>query len=155
MSGFDQYHEAMRPDVHEVVATRLRADGQRYTESRQMLVEILVNARRPLSIPEVLAAGRTLPQSSAYRNLVVLEQAGAVGRVLSSDGAARYELAEGLVDHHHHLICVSCGSVEDFRLPFRSERSLDRALGVVAEETGFRPSGHRFDILGVCAACPE
>jgi Fur family ferric uptake transcriptional regulator len=144
----------MRPDLHDLVAARLRADGQRYTASRRRLVDILAGAGRPVSIPEVLSAGPGLPQSSAYRNLVVLEHAGAVGRVLAADGHARYELAEGLVEHHHHLVCVACGSVSDFTLAARSERTIDRAVEDVAGATGFRPSGHRLDILGVCAHCP-
>ena len=49
-----------------------------------------------------------------YRNLVVLEQAGVVRRVTSTDDFARYELAEDLTEHHHHLICSSCGTVDDF-----------------------------------------
>jgi Fe2+ or Zn2+ uptake regulation protein len=144
----------MRPDMHDIVAARLQADGQRYTVSRQRLVDILAGAGRPLSMPEVLAAGPGIPQSSAYRNLFGLEQAGVVGRVLAADGAARFELSEGLVDHHHHLVCVACGAVTDVTLAARSERSIDRAVDDVAEATGFRPSGHRLDILGVCVSCP-
>lgn len=141
-----------RPDVDDIVAARLQADGQRYTRSRRKLVDILARAGRPLSIPEVLAAEPDLPQSSAYRNLVVLEQAGAVGRMLASDGA-RYELAEGLVAHHHHLVCLSCGSVADVTLAARPERAIDAATDEVAAATGFRATGHRLDILGLCAHC--
>jgi Fe2+ or Zn2+ uptake regulation protein len=141
-----------RSDVHEIVAARLQADGQRYTPSRRRLVDVLVQAGRPLSIPEVLAADPGLPVSSAYRNLVILEQAGAVGRMLASEGA-RYELAEGLVAHHHHLVCLSCGAVADVTLTARWERSIDAATDEVAAATGFRATGHRLDILGVCARC--
>ena len=143
---------AARPDVHEIVAARLQADGQRYTPSRRRLVDVLVRAGRPLSIPEVLAADPRLPQSSAYRNLVVLEQAGAVDRMLVPEGA-RYELAEGLVAHHHHLVCLSCGSVADVILTGGSERAIDAATDEVAAATGFRATGHRLDVIGVCARC--
>jgi Fur family transcriptional regulator, ferric uptake regulator len=141
-----------RSDVHEIVAARLQADGQRYTGSRRRLVDVLLRGRRPLSIPEILAADPGLPVSSAYRNLVVLEQAGAVGRLLASEGA-RYELAEGLVAHHHHLICLACGAVADVILSGRSERSIDAATNEVAAATGFEVTGHRLDILGACVRC--
>ena len=141
-----------RPDVHDIVAARLQTDGQRYTRSRRKLVDVLAHAGRPLSIPEVLAAEPALPQSSAYRNLVVLEQAGAVGRILASD-CALYELAEGLREHHHHLVCLACGSVADVTLAARSEQAIDLATDEVAGATGFQPTGHRLDILGVCARC--
>ena len=141
-----------RPDVHEIVADRLQYDGQRYTPSRRRLVDVLLQAGRPLSIPEVLAADPELPVSSAYRNLVVLEQAGAVGRIPASEGA-RYELAEGLLAHHHHLVCLSCGGVGDVTLTGRSERAIDAATNEVAAATGFQATGHRLDIVGMCARC--
>jgi Fur family ferric uptake transcriptional regulator len=143
---------AARPDVHEIVAARLQADGQRYTASRRRLVDILVQAGRPLSVPEVLEADQGLPVSSAYRNLVVLEQAGAVGRMLASEGA-RYELAEGLLAHHHHLVCLSCGLVADVTLTAHAERAIDAATDEAAGATGFRATGHRLDIAGTCAQC--
>jgi Fe2+ or Zn2+ uptake regulation protein len=143
---------AAQPDVHEIVATRLQHDGQRYTASRRRLVDVLLQAGRPLSVPEVLAADPQLPVSSAYRNLVVLEEAGAVGRMPASDGA-RYELAEGLLAHHHHLVCLSCGAVADVTLTARSERAIDAATDEVAAATGFWASGHRLDIVGLCARC--
>lgn len=141
-----------RPDLHAIVATRLRTAGQRYTESRRAVIEVLGHADRPLTLPEMLATEPTLAQSSAYRNLVLLEQAGAVDRVLARD-TTRYELAEGLVEHHHHLVCRSCGSVTDVTLAARSEHAIDLAADEVAGATGFRPTGHRLDIVGVCAGC--
>lgn len=143
---------AARPDVHEIVTARLQTDGQRYTTNRRRLVDVLTEAGRPLSIPEILAADPRLPVSSAYRNLVVLEHAGAVGRMLASEGA-RYELAEGLLAHHHHLVCLSCGVVADVTLSARSERAIDAASNEVAAATGFRTMGHRLDIVGACAHC--
>jgi Fe2+ or Zn2+ uptake regulation protein len=139
-------------DVHDVVAARLEAAGQRYTSSRRTLVGALVRVGRPLSIAEILAVAPELPQSSAYRNLVVLEKAGAVGRILTAD-SARFELADGIREHHHHLVCLSCGAVIDVTLGTGSEQALDAATENVAEATGFQPTGHRFDILGVCARC--
>ena len=141
-----------RPDVHDVVSVRLKAAGQRYTPNRRKLVGVLARAERPLAIPEILAVETAFHQSTVYRNLVVLEQAGAVGRILTSD-SARYELAEGLREHHHHLVCLSCGSVTDVTLTARSERAIEAATEQVAGATGFDPTGHRLDILGVCARC--
>jgi len=80
--------------VHEAVSRQLRAAGQRYTASRRRLVELLANAGSPLSIVEVLGRAPGLPQSSLYRNLATLEQAGVVVRVGTGDDFARYELAE-------------------------------------------------------------
>jgi Fe2+ or Zn2+ uptake regulation protein len=139
-------------DLHEVVATRLRDAGQRYTSGRRAIVERLQAAGQPLTIPDVLA-GSSLPQSSAYRNLAVLEQAGAVHRIVTSADFARYELAEDLTEHHHHLICSSCGTVEDFTAPPALERSLHKAVAEVEGATGVAAQHHRLDLLGTCRSC--
>ena len=139
-------------DLHDVVAARLRDAGQRYTTGRRAIVDRLVGAGQPLTIPEVLA-GSSLPQSSAYRNLAVLEQAGAVHRIVTSADFARYELAEDLTEHHHHLICSTCGTVEDFTAPPALERSLHKAVTAVEESTGFAAQHHRLDLLGTCKDC--
>ena len=101
------------PSVHEEVALRLAAQEQRYTAVRRSLVTTLAEAGRPLSIPEILASSLELPQSSAYRNVTTLIEAGVVRRVTGVDDHGRFELAEELAGHHHHLACRRCGKVED------------------------------------------
>jgi Fe2+ or Zn2+ uptake regulation protein len=140
-------------DLHPTIHARLADAGQRYTSGRRDLVEVLARSDRPLTAAEVGADGG-LSQSSAYRNLAVLEEAGVVHRIAGSDDFARFELAEDLTDHHHHhLICVSCGSVADFTVSDGLEAALESAMGRVAATTGFSPDRHRLDLLGRCAAC--
>jgi Fe2+ or Zn2+ uptake regulation protein len=139
-------------DVHDVVEVRLRAVGQRYTAKRRALVETLRRKGNPVPIPELADPRRGLPQSSVYRNLAVLEQAGAVHRVVTEE-FARYELAEDLTEHHHHLVCRSCGTVEDFTVPTTFERQVTRAIDDVTRRTGFAPLSHRLDLIGTCRNC--
>lgn len=140
-------------DLHATVADALRGIDQRYTPKRRALVDALAAAERPVTIPELLAGEPSLAQSSAYRNLAVLEQAGIVRRIVTSDDHTRYELDEDLTGHHHHLICAACGSVEDFHLTAKGEQALEAALVAAAAGTGFRPDHHRLDLVGTCASC--
>ncbi len=143
----------MAEDLHLAISARLTGDDQRYTTGRRGLVEVLLTAGRPLTAAEILDAGG-LAQSSAYRNLAVLETCGVVHRVNGTDEFARFELAEDLTDHHHHhLICTACGLVTDFTVSDRLERSLEAAMVTVAETSGFRPDHHRLDLLGRCVSC--
>ncbi|HEX2038240.1 MAG TPA: Fur family transcriptional regulator [Acidimicrobiales bacterium] len=144
----------MTVDLHATAADRLREAEQRYTASRRRIVRVLAEAGRPLTIAEVQAAGEGLPQSSVYRNLAVLEQAGVVRRVMAGD-VARYEPAEDLTEHHHHLICTACGSVVDVTLPATIERRIDKAASDVADRTGFDPQAHRLDLIGRCVDCRD
>jgi Fur family ferric uptake transcriptional regulator len=143
----------MGRNVHAVVEGRLRVVGQRYTSKREKLVSIFQRATKPLSIGEILEAGRGLPQSSIYRNLSVLEQAGVVRRVITEEEFARFELAEEFTVHHHHLICSQCGKVEDIEIPRTLESDLDRTIDRVAKRTGFAEVRHRLDLFGTCGNC--
>jgi Fur family transcriptional regulator, ferric uptake regulator len=143
----------MTDTVHSTAADRLRDEGQRYTTQRRGLVDLLVEVEQPLTIPQLLERQPGLSQSSAYRNLAVLERAGVVHRIAGADGFARYELSEDLTGHHHHLICSACGEVVDFAVSDAVERDLEVALHLAAQRAGFQVSGHRLDLVGTCASC--
>jgi Fur family transcriptional regulator, ferric uptake regulator len=144
---------AAQVDLHRTVRERLGSYGQRYTNGRQELVEALLAAEGPMTLPALLKTHAALPQSSAYRNLLVMEQAGVVRRLVHSTGHAHYELAEDLTAHHHHLICQNCGTITDIELAPRLERALDKAFGEITGEAGFTPHRHAIDIYGECKTC--
>lgn len=141
------------PNLSDTVTSRLREINQRLTANREAIVGVLAAAPRPLTIPEILAERDDLAQSSVYRNLVVLEQAGLVHRVVTNDEYARFELAEDLTGHHHHLICANCGMVEDVPASAGLEKSVHAATAQIARSTGFRTQHHRVDLVGLCRDC--
>jgi Fe2+ or Zn2+ uptake regulation protein len=143
-------------ELSDEVARRLAAVDQRFTSGRRGLIEVLAAADRPLSVPDIVAAspsGSALPQSSVYRNLTVLAEAGVIRRIVGTDEHARFELAEDLAEHHHHLLCLTCGSVIDVSAAPRLERALSEAARLAAEEVGFEVTEHRIDLVGVCSSC--
>lgn len=139
--------------VHTEIRLRLARLDQRYTPLRRVLVEAIAAAGRPVSIPEILSAAPELPQSSAYRNLASLIESGVVRRIPGTDDHGRFELAEDLAGHHHHLVCAQCGTVEDVRHSAALERALGEAARAVAHQQGYHITEHRFDLVGVCPAC--
>jgi Fe2+ or Zn2+ uptake regulation protein len=141
------------PNLLTTVGERLARHQQRMTPAREQLVEVLAGSDRPLTIPEILDARRGLAQSSVYRNLVVLEDAQVVHRIVTHDEFARYELAEDLTGHHHHLVCANCGRVEDLPASASLERSVEAAIEQAARKVGFRTAHHRLDLVGTCADC--
>jgi Fe2+ or Zn2+ uptake regulation protein len=140
-------------DLHEVVGARFNATGQRYTGGRRRLVELLFAAQRPLTQPEILERDPALPASSIYRNLEALERSGLIARVSVGTEHARFELSESLQGHHHHLVCVDCGHVEDVRLAATFEELVDRELAGAAADVGFLPLFHNIDLHGRCEMC--
>jgi Fe2+ or Zn2+ uptake regulation protein len=73
--------------------------------------------------------------------------------VNGTDDHGRFELAEELSGHHHHLVCGNCGKVADVRPSPRLERAVAEAARAAATEQDFDVTEHRFDLVGVCADC--
>jgi Fur family transcriptional regulator, ferric uptake regulator len=140
-------------DLHDVVEDRLRRADQRYTSGRRAIIGLLLDAGQPISIGDVAVRLPDLPRSSAYRHLLDLQVAGVVRRVAANDEFARYELAEEFTEHHHHLLCTSCGKVIDVTPSPTFERSVAVTVEGLADTEGFQPHGHRLDILGLCSDC--
>ncbi len=140
-------------ELHRSVAARLADHEQQYTANRRAIVDALAAADGPISLPDLLAVDGSLAQSSAYRSLAVLVDAGVVRRLVQVGDHALFELDEHLTEHHHHLICQECGAVVDVTLPEPVERAIDTGFEAVAAESGFAPTHHTVDLYGVCADC--
>lgn len=136
------------------VEARLRDRGQRYTTARRAVVATLVSGDGPRSAAEIhTELERIVPLSSLYRSLTVLEEAGAVAPHHGARGLTRYEIAEWLVGHHHHLVCVDCGIVEDIEIPEAHESRLRHLIDDVSAAASFSPTDHSLEIEGRCNRC--
>ena len=140
-------------DLHHAVSLRLAHHDYRYTEGRRRLVDAISAAGQPVTLPDILVAAPDLAPSSVYRNLDVLERSGVVNRITAGGDYAYFEFAEPLLSHHHHLVCVACGSIEDVRLDDDVEARVDQSLAEAAGRAGFTPLRHSLDLHGYCADC--
>jgi len=145
--------QEMADDMHSVAESRLRRIDQRYTSGRRAIVELLVSAGHPVSIEDIAERLPNVPRSSAYRHLTDLQAAGLIRRVTANDEYTRFELAEDLTEHHHHLLCINCGKVTDVTLPAGLEQQVTGAITNLSKAEGFQAHSHRLDVLGLCAAC--
>ena len=143
----------MTTDLHATIRDLLRQTRQRYTLGRQQLVELLLEVDRPVTIPELMELGAHQSQSSLYRNLAIMEQAGAVRRLASVDDVARYELDEELTGHHHHLVCSLCGRIDDITLGEEFETQMRQAVDRTSQDSGYRLSAHHLELVGTCPDC--
>lgn len=139
--------------LHGEAAIRLAALEQRYTSSRRALVEVLAQAGRPVTTSEILSTFNGASISSTYRNLTVLCEAEVARRLSGEDDVARFELAEDLGGHHHHLVCSSCGAMEDVEASAKLERAIAEAARQASEDKGFEIRAHRIDFVGFCTEC--
>ena len=144
---------ASAKELDRAVTQQLAEHDLRYTAARRAIVSGLRDADGPVTLPELLDATADLAQSSAYRNLSLLEEAGIVRRLAHGGEYARYELSEALTEHHHHLICEDCGSVSDVVFDEAVEQALDGALASLQRTDGFVAVQHTLDVYGRCADC--
>ena len=93
------------------------------------------------SLEEIRARCPEVGLVTIYRTLDLFSEIGALRRLDLGDGR-RFELAE---NHHHHLICESCGDVSEF-----DECPLDLRL---LQVEGFEVSSHSVEIYGRCTVC--
>jgi len=117
-------------------------------------VDALTRSRGPVGAAEIHAdLDAAVPISSIYRTLTVLDEHGIVAPHHGRDGVTRYELAEPLQDHHHHLVCVECGRIDDVEFGPVAERSVKGAVAAVAAQHGFAVTDHSLEIEGRCKRC--
>lgn len=136
------------------VEGRLRDRGVRYTRARRAVVSALTAGGGPRSAAEIHDdLNRDVPISSLYRSLAVLEDAGAIAPHHGTRGLTRYEIAEWLTGHHHHLVCIDCGRVEDIEIPDGHEDRLRVLIREVSDAASFAATDHSLEIEGRCNRC--
>jgi Fur family ferric uptake transcriptional regulator len=87
-------------------------------------------------------------RASVYRILDELERLSLVQRVETGQAMVRYERVCATEEHHHHLVCDSCGLV----MPF-SDAGLERAIDKLSERVPLAVSEHEIVLHGACSDC--
>ena len=143
----------MAQQLDRDVEQRLAARGVRFTRGRRMVLDAVATADGPRTASEIHGTINKVPLSSLYRSLAVLVEVGVFAQHHGADETTRYELAEWLTEHHHHLVCVSCGSITDVTASENQEALVGRLVEAFAGSSNFAVSGHRIEIEGKCATC--
>ena len=129
--------------------------GLKATLPRIKILEIFQNARqRHMTAEDVykalLVEDADIGLATVYRVLTQFEQAGLLSRNHFESGKSVFELNEG--DHHDHLVCLTCGRVEEFFDPQIEERQK-----AIAAERGFKLEEHSLALYAACikTGCPN
>jgi Fur family ferric uptake transcriptional regulator len=136
-------------------AEELKSSGLKATLPRLKILEVFErSARRHLAAEDVyralLAEGADIGLATVYRVLVQFEQAGLLRRSNFESAKAVFELDLG--EHHDHLVCLSCGLVEEFYDPEIEKRQRE-----IAAQRGFELQDHSLALYAHCskAQCPN
>jgi Fur family ferric uptake transcriptional regulator len=136
----------------QVALARLCDAGYRNSAGRRAVVEALGHERCAVSARDLedrLRRGaRDVGRATIYRSLEQLDELHLVSRVEVGDGTTRYEQRLPGGDHHHHLVCDTCGAVT----PFEDE-ALERAVQRLSRTVDFRVDEHEIVLHGACGRC--
>jgi len=134
----------------------------RITAGREAVINILHSTDKHLSATDIyLMAQRDNPDiglTTVYRTLELLEQLNMVQKFDFGDGHARYELLNnpGGKGHHHHLICLKCKKIIDYK-DFVSEEMncLARTEELLSAKYNFVITDHSVTFYGFCQSCKK
>ena len=128
----------------------LEIRGEKLTEPRRIIVRHVYDSHKHFDADELVAdlraSARRVSRSTVYRTLRLLVEAGLL-RELRLTNRTAYEHDYGYPSHDH-LHCTECNAVVEFR-----NEEIRKVREIVSQEHGFRASGHRFIITGICPAC--
>ncbi len=129
-------------------AEELKSSGLKATLPRIKILEVFQNStQRHLTAEDVykilLGEGADVGLATVYRVLMQFEQAGLLSRNHFEAGKAVFELNAG--QHHDHLVCLTCGRVEEF---FDAE--IEKRQRSVAHSRGFELQDHALSLYAVC-----
>ncbi|OII70018.1 MULTISPECIES: Fur family transcriptional regulator [unclassified Streptomyces] len=91
--------------------------------------------------------GDSVGLTTVYRTLQSLAEAGEVDVLRTSDGEAVYRRCSS-GEHHHHLVCRSCGKAVEVEGP-----AVEEWADAIATQHGFVNVAHTVEIFGTCADC--
>ena len=94
-------------------------------------------------VKALIEQGEDVGLATVYRVLTQFEQAGIVERHNFENNLSVFEIAQD--KHHDHLVCDVCGSLVEFHNDIIENEQLK-----VAEEHGFKLSGHSLVLYGIC-----
>ena len=129
-------------------ADELKSSGLKATLPRIKILEVFQRAqRRHMTAEDVykslLTDGADVGLATVYRVLMQFEQAGLLTRSNFESGKSVFELNEG--QHHDHLVCLSCGRVEEFFDP-----QIEQRQRAIASARGFELQDHSLALYANC-----
>lgn len=132
---------------------QLKGVGLKITVPRLKILHILEQtAKHHLSAEEIykilIDTGEDISLATIYRVLTQFETAGLVLRHQFEGGASVFEICNNT--HHDHLVCVKCGSVEEF-----FDVIIEKRQELIAKRVKFKMTDHTLTIYGLCCNCQK
>ncbi len=129
---------------------QLKAKHLKLTPKRKAILDCFSGENKCLSPEQVWEKLRKdfkhLGLPSIYRNLETFESCGILVKIQKDDRRLYYALCRGHVSghHHHHIVCVRCGRVDEVD---------GCGLMETVKVSGYKVLKHFVQLEGVCPQC--
>ena len=129
----------------------LQAQGYKVTKPRRQVLEVLEQARNPLSPYDIQSLlqeqGKYLNHVTIYRILDLFCNLNLAHKILSTGGFVKCSLgsAEGC---HRFMVCHQCGTLQEF-----ADKELCQEENDFAQSFGFHTECHLSEFAGLCSDC--
>jgi Fur family ferric uptake transcriptional regulator len=138
-------------EEQEVFLRHIQKKGLKRTTQRDLILDVFLRSEEHLSNEDLYRLVKqedpTVGQTTVYRTLKLLTEAGLAREVRFGDGRTHYE-HQYKHEHHDHMICSECGKIIEF---FSAE--LEAIQDAMAAKHRFEITQHLLRIIGVCAEC--
>ncbi|MEA2497695.1 MAG: Fur family transcriptional regulator, ferric uptake regulator [Actinomycetota bacterium] len=125
--------------------------NMRSTRQRTAILELLKDADSFLGAQEMYDAlrdkGMTVGLTTVYRNLQMMADVNEVDVVRREDGELMFRRCRA-EDHHHHLVCRSCGYTVEL-----ANDQLESWASSLARKHRFSEVTHDLELFGLCDSC--
>ena len=138
-------------EEQEVFYKHIQKKGLKRTAQRDLILDVFLHTEGHMSGEDlyrlVSEKDSTVGQTTVYRTLRLLTDAGLAREVRFGDGRAHYE-HNYKHQHHDHMICSGCGKIIEFYSP-----ELEALQDAMAAKHKFELTSHLLRMIGVCADC--
>lgn len=138
-------------EEQEVFLKHIQRKGLKRTSQRELILDVFLRAEQHLSNEDLYQLVKkedpTVGQTTVYRTLKILTDAGLAREVRFGDGRTHYE-HNYKHQHHDHMICSECGRIIEFYSP-----ELEAIQDEMAARHDFELTQHLLRMIGVCSEC--
>lgn len=145
----------MRPGISanqtERIVRVLERAGYQATPNRRLVAQLVASTDGHFTAADLLERSRrervTIGRATVFRALELLTILRVVERLDLPSGSHAYVLCDP-DQHHHHLICSSCGRSEDV-----ADGELAALIERIGQRSGYQIEAHRLELFGTCPRC--
>lgn len=127
----------------------LKENDLSITEARKTVLSAFLKTKKPLTVQDLKKRKKfdSFNESSIYRNITKLIDAGVIQAVPGAGEFKSFELVpQG--GHHHHITCKKCKATQCLNVC-----DLEKSMEAMASHAGFLLTGHSVKLIGLCKSC--